>query len=75
MSNKSLVLHRRELRDFADEMKQIGWSWSLCKNGHVCWRHPDVERAVFTAATPRRRDMVIERAKLMNAMRMAGCRP
>jgi hypothetical protein len=73
--SKGYPIHRKELRDFADAMAVIGWSWSMCKSGHLCWRHPGVPRAVFTASTPRRRDMVIERAKLMNAMRSAGCKP
>lgn len=68
-------LHRPELRQFAKQMEELGWSWSICRSNHLCWRHPLVERAVFTASTPRRRDMTIERAKLMNAMRLAGCKP
>lgn len=73
--SKGHPLHRKELREFASEMGIIGWSWSICGSGHLCWRHPLVPRAVFTACTPRRRDMVIERSKLMNAMRVAGCKP
>lgn len=70
-----MKLQRRELRELAAKMKELGWRTSHCGSGHVRWDHPQVPKPVFTASTPKRRDMIIERGKLMTAMRRAGIAP
>jgi hypothetical protein len=61
-----------DLRRFVEWAKAQGWEYSITGSGHFKWSHPQVERAVFTPATPRVSGFVgKERSKLRTALKRA----
>lgn len=58
-------------RDLVRWAMALGYTWSVTGSGHYKFKHPQVERAVFTPRTPRVKGNHKEKAKLRTALRRA----